>query len=314
MSDTKPPTALTEVTLSDSTRSQVERAATDLDIRAPARQIGAVLARFLPPDAHDALIAFRQAQDGGVLLMHGVGPGEVPPQAECYTDLPVAPALLLGIVSLVATPAYAADEWDGAAITDIKVTSGFEETVSSRGRRGLPLHQESQHLEHPPDGLALLMVRGGGPTRIAPTIDVIRRMRVREMTTALATLRRAEFTHNMPASFGGGGGVTCPIPVLFAPDDMPELRVDLATTNATSGAADTALAELAAAADEIAFDVSLTPGDLILIDNRRWLHGRGELKSAMTDRWLIRSLFVCDSWSVQRESDPDEARGIMICS
>jgi hypothetical protein len=38
---------------------------------------------------------------------------------------------------------------------------------------------------------------------------------------------------------------------------------------------------------------------LLILDNRRWLQGRGKAISTSSERWLLRSLFVYDSWRVQ---------------
>jgi Taurine catabolism dioxygenase TauD, TfdA family len=305
-------TTPTEVALPSATTHDLEKVAADMGLAAPPRRIAAQLAPFLAADVHDALLDFRQAKDCGALLIRGVGPGSIPEQAATYSDLPTAGPLLLGMVSLVATPAFAAEEWDGSAITDVKITAGLETTVSSKGCMELPVHQETQHLAHPPDGLALLMVQGGSPTRIAFTMDILHHMDTEYGSATVERLREPAFAHRTPDSFGSGG-LTKPGPILFGPDDMPELRVDLATTVAVDDSAAGALTALAASAAEIAYDVQLTPGSLILLDNRRWLHGRGELAATATSRWLLRSLFVCDSWSTQRERDHVEAHGIVVC-
>jgi L-asparagine oxygenase len=147
-----------------------------------------------------------------------------------------------------------------------------------------------------------LMVRGGSPTRVAAMHDVVRHMATENAAATLDALRQPAFVHRTPKSVGEST-VSEPVPILVGPDEQPELRVDLATTHATNESASSALAALAAAATEIAFDVPLVPGSMILIDNRRWLHGRGELESTGRDRWLLRSYFVCDSWSTQRAND-----------
>ena len=165
------------VELSPSVTNHLEAVAGEAGVDEPPRSVGARLAPLLPDEVHDALIGFRQGCDQGGLFIRGVGPGEVSSAAENYTHLQVASPLLLGLVSLIATPVSARNEWDGAPLTDIKVTAGLEDTVSSKGKGTLPLHQEDQHLENPPDGLALLTITGGSPTRLAPTVRDHRRAR-----------------------------------------------------------------------------------------------------------------------------------------
>lgn len=286
------------VELSPSVSNQLETVAGQASLGESPRSIGARLAPVLPDDAHDALIGFRQGRDQGGLLIHGVGPGEVSAAAEDYTHLRVASPLLLGLVSLIATPVAARNEWDGAPLTDIKVTAGLEDTVSSKGKGTLPLHQEDQHLENPPDGLALLTVRGGSPTRLAPTPEIIAALEATAGAETVEVLRQPHFRHLLPDSFEG----TVPdedTPILFGPSEMPELKVDLTTTRPTSPEGELAFSTLVGATDTVATDLALAPGNLLVFDNRRWLHGRGTTISTSSERWLLRSLFVYDSWRVQ---------------
>jgi Taurine catabolism dioxygenase TauD, TfdA family len=285
------------IELSASVSKEIEMLAAEAGLDVPPRAVGARLAPALPDEVHDALIGFRQGRDSGALLIHGVGPGPVPDSAETYIDLPVAAPLLLGLVSLIATPVAARDEWDGAPLTDIKVTPGLENTVSSKGKGGLPLHQESQHLQHPPDGLALLTVRGGSPTRLAATPDIVEAVAAAD-PEMVDSLRRPLFRHRLPDSYEGQGAGEA-ISVLLGDDAMPELNVDLATTEALDGEGEAALAALAEATKAVATDLALVPGTLLVFDNRRWLHGRGSVIAASPDRWLLRSLFVFDSWRTQ---------------
>ncbi|MGC1166301.1 MAG: TauD/TfdA family dioxygenase [Solirubrobacterales bacterium] len=298
------------VELSTSVTNHLESVAAKAGFDEPPRSVAARLAPLLPDDVHDALIAFRQGHDQGAVFLRGVGPGEVPTSAENYTHLKVAPPLLLGLVSLIATPVSARNEWDGGPLTDIKVTTGLEDTVSSKGKGTLPLHQEDQHLDNPPDGLALLTVRGGSPTRLAPTPEIIEALRVEAGDDMVETLRQPNFRHRMPDSFEGlGWGEDTAI--LFGSHEMPELKVDLTTTEAISEEGRAAMAALVEATDLVATDLDLTPGNLLIFDNRRWLHGRGKTIPTSSERWLLRSLFVYDSWRTQN-SDADGGESELV--
>ena len=286
------------VDLSPSVSNKLEEVAGKASLEEPPRSIGARLAPMLPGEVHDALIGFRQGRDQGGLFLQGVGLGEVSVSAETYTDLSVASPLLLGLVSLIATPVAARNEWDGAPLTDIKVTAGLEDTVSSKGKGTLPLHQEDQHLENPPDGLALLTVRGGSPTRLAPTLDIIEALESAKGPSIVETLRQPHFKHRLPDSFEGDVSDEA-TRILFGSAEMPELKVDLTTTEAVSDDGRAAFSALVEATDSVATDLELSPGNLLIFDNRRWLHGRGKTIPSSSDRWLLRSLFVYDSWRIQ---------------
>jgi L-asparagine oxygenase len=294
------------VDLSPSVSNKLEEVAGKASLEQSPRSIGARLAPMLPDDVHDALIGFRQGRDQGGLFLQGVGLGEVSPSAETYTDLGVASPLLLGLVSLIATPVAARNEWDGAPLTDIKVTQGLEDTVSSKGKGTLPLHQEDQHLENPPDGLALLTVRGGSPTRLAPTVDIIEALESAGGHSIVETLRQPHFKHRLPDSFEGQVSDEA-TPILFGSAEMPELKVDLTTTEAVSDDGRAAFSALVEATDSVATDLELSPGNLLIFDNRRWLHGRGKTIPSSSDRWLLRSLFVYDSWRIQSGAESGQS-------
>jgi hypothetical protein len=283
------------IELSPSVSREMEVVAAEAGSDMTPREIGAQLAPVLPGEVHEALIGFRQGQSDGGLLLKGVGPGEIPPEAESYSDLPVAAPLLLGLVSLIGTPVAARDEWSGLPLTDIRVTPGLEDTVSSKGKGVLPLHQESQHLHGPPDGLALLTVRGGSPTRLAPTPEVIEAVEATTGEGTIDSLRQPWYRHKMPDSYEGTGATEAG-PILLGDRDAPELKVDLATTEATTEDGEAAMAALAEAAGSVATDLDLTAGTLLIFDNRRWLHGRGKVIAPSQHRWLLRSLFVYDTW------------------
>jgi len=286
--------------LPTSVSRSLEEASSAASPDAPPRKLASQLAPLLPDPVHEAMIGFRQGYDGGAMLIQGVGPGEVPPSAADYRDLPVAGSLLLGLISLIATPVGIRNEWDGDPLTDVKVTPGLEKTVSSKGEGGLPLHQESQHLERPPDGLALLSIRSGSPTRLAATTDVVRTMQASAGSDLVDALRDTEYTHRLPDSYEGDHSNQA-TPILIGSEGTDELKVDLTTTQADSALGQEALSALNAAVAEVAMDIALNPGDLLIFDNRRWLHGRGSI-AASHDRWLLRSLFVYDSWRTQCDS------------
>jgi L-asparagine oxygenase len=299
------------VDLSPSVTAHLESVAVKAGFDEPPRRVGARLAPLLPDNVHDALIGFRQGGDQGAVFLQGVGPGEVPSSAENYTHLEVASPLLLGLVSLIATPVSARNEWDGAPLTDIKVTAGLEDTVSSKGKGTLPLHQEDQHLDHPPDGLALLTVKGGSPTRLAPTLEVIEALEAKAGAATVNDLRQPNFRHRMPDSFEGAGWGE-DTPILFGSSEMPELKVDLTTTEAINDEGRAALAALVEATDSVATDLDLEPGNLLIFDNRRWLHGRGKKIATSSERWLLRSLFVYDTWRTQSVDGDGEQSELVV--
>ena len=149
-------------------------------------------------------------------------------------------------------------------------------------------------------------MKGGSPTRLASSVEIIEALEASAGADAVETLRQPHFRHRLPDSFEGSVSDS-DTPVLFGSRETPELKVDLTTTEPTSPEGRAAFAALVEATDRVATDLSLEPGNLLIFDNRRWLHGRGKTISSSSERWLLRSLFVYDSWRTQRGSESEQS-------
>jgi L-asparagine oxygenase len=95
-----------------------------------------------------------------------------------------------------------------------------------------------------------------------------------------------------PLSFGGRGVGTGPFPVLQGSGAHAQLNVDLSETTGLTFGANQALLLLRQACMDVAVEVELDVGDLLLIGNRRVLHGRTSFEPRLdvTDRWLLRTM------------------------
>jgi len=87
------------------------------------------------------------------------------------------------------------------------------------------------------------------------------------------------------------------LPVL-TPGADPEIVYDPAYMTGMSSGATEALVALRHAVERAAQRVTLEAGDLLILDNRRVLHARGEYRPAYdgTDRWLLRALLADSLW------------------
>lgn len=79
-----------------------------------------------------------------------------------------------------------------------------------------------------------------------------------------------------------------PTPVLSIHRDQPRLRLDPAYTAALDPAAGAALARLGTTVERQLVDVVIAPSDVLVVDNRRAVHGRRAFRARFdgTDRWL----------------------------
>ncbi len=92
---------------------------------------------------------------------------------------------------------------------------------------------------------------------------------------------------------------------VLTPGSDPEFVYDPAYMNGCTREAQQALEELRPVVQRAAKSVALEPGDLLIIDNRRTLHARGEYCPSYdgTDRWLLRALLLESLWPKRQVAD-----------
>jgi L-asparagine oxygenase len=86
------------------------------------------------------------------------------------------------------------------------------------------------------------------------------------------------------------------MPVLSGPDSSPEMVVDMHATEPLTTPAQLAFDELRTAMTSCLTGAVLTPGDLLVVDNRAAVHGRTAFSARYDggDRWLRRCFAVAD--------------------
>ena len=110
--------------------------------------------------------------------------------------------------------------------------------------------------------------------------------------TTLATLSEPRFRCGVDESFGSGTAwLTDPMPI-FAADGV--MTFDGELTIGTDVEAEEALHEVRTAIGRARTSVTLAAGDLLVVDNRRAVHGRSPFTARFdgTDRWLQRTFVV----------------------
>lgn len=156
-------------------------------------------------------------------------------------------------------------------------------TRYSRTNQPLALHTDTAHVPRPHSLVGFQMIRadpaGGGRSILVPVAEVVAGLDAADV----AMLREPHF------DFGRG-----PVPILWGPPHAPSMRYYRAQLDARAGteqpAATAALldrldARLAALAPARTFD--LLPGDLLLINNHKALHGRTGFPE-ISDRLMLR--------------------------
>ncbi|HWK48009.1 MAG TPA: TauD/TfdA family dioxygenase [Stellaceae bacterium] len=291
----------------------LEGSVADLDrvVAAPnaeAHTLGAELLARLPAATRSMVSRSSTYEADPIILFKGLPiDGAIPPTpldgVNDPRSLPRAVTTMLTMagslgLSLIAYRTMLNWAW----IRSISPTAGHTEKRGSYGsRRSLPLHSEVSQASLPgetgtgvspsPDYLVLYCLRNN--ERAPTTFCLIPEVLARLPEDAVAALRRPEF------SIAGGDS--------FAPSNVLEDVALLRTCPRTGGlqfryngtgikaqtpAAAAALEQL----EDLLVDpalvrsVILEPGDMLLLENRRTVHGRDPFEPRFdgTDRWLLR--------------------------
>jgi Fe(II)/alpha-ketoglutarate-dependent arginine beta-hydroxylase len=186
----------------------------------------------------------------------------------------------------------------GKLVTDVLPIVGEEDTQSGHGTTLLAWHTEDAFHPRRCEFLLLLCLRN--PTVVPTTVATLHEGDLSaEHRRTLSEPRfyiRPDPEHVRPESSlpdapdPSAVAPDTPVAVLSSPSTGPHLRIDPLFMDVAVGDAP-ARAALDAATDALQrnlADIPLAPGDLLVIDNRRAVHGRGSFtaKHDGGDRWL----------------------------
>ncbi|MET9176683.1 TauD/TfdA family dioxygenase [Kitasatospora aureofaciens] len=263
-------------------------------------------AAALPAPVRRALIAFRDRSNAaGCLLLTGLPVGELPAtpvrteDEPVWSEVPVATIGQLMVMSVLGRSISYSDEKSGRLVQDVCPKRGAEQRQENSGSVLLELHTEDGFHPNPPHFLSLICLRAdhdevaatvsGGIGDALPLLDA----------ETVEVLRQPEFRIRFSSSFvpdTSVGVLTPAMPILTGSAEHPDLTVDFNATTATTPRAQAALDRLEEAMRHSLKGLVLRPGDLIILDNRRAVHGRTDFTPRYDgrDRWLRRSFVVTD--------------------
>ncbi|MFP8779791.1 TauD/TfdA family dioxygenase [Hydrogenophaga sp. RWCD_12] len=208
------------------------------------------------------------------------------------TDWKVGPAPLTSAVLVGLTRALGLhhfgypEEKKGAILQDVHPIAGWENTLSNAGRVHFNLHVESPFLPRAarPEAAALMAINNDA--RTATRVAVVADINARLPQKTLEVLRQPLFSYGQDDSFEINGYAleTPRSPFLKTIDGYEESRCAI-FTNTHTPEAGKALTEWLSAAEAEAVDVVLEPGDMLVFNNYRCIHGRGAVEGK---RWLQR--------------------------
>jgi L-asparagine oxygenase len=287
---------------------------------APAEDFEAFLAHAMSavgwwPTAEVArLIRFRSDPGApAALLIRGMPIDEdLPPTPSLPSSRPakaghVSEGSILSIAVLLGEPVGYADEKCGSIVQDVfPVASEANASSNESSSSNLDFHTElafsRRHPEWPldhacPDFLLILCLRQD-PKRQASTYVIEARALCERLSPEhIRVLRAPNFELRAPYSFTRGGDGSrpwsSPVSLIRGPDWSPTIAFDLAcglrAKNADGEEAIQALRDVAREPGVVEA-IKLTPGDLLVLNNRRCAHARNTFEARYdgSDRWLHR--------------------------
>lgn len=263
-------------------------------------------AAALPVPVRKELIAFRdEGNASGFLLLTGLPLGSLPDTPERTEDeprwqeVPVATLSQLMVMSVLGRSIAYSDEKHGRLVQDVCPKKGAENRQENSGSVRLALHTEDGFHPAPPHFVGLLCLRGDHDGAAAVVTCGIGDVLPRLDEQTITALRRREFRIRFSTSFVPDESVqvlTDPMPVLSGCAGSPDLRCDFHGTVAATPRAQAALDRLEQVIQRSLKGLVMQPGDLIVVDNRRAMHGRTGFTPRYDgrDRWLRRSFAIAD--------------------
>jgi hypothetical protein len=196
-------------------------------------------------------------------------------------------AILVGITHAIGMRHFGyPEEKDGAILQDVHPLPGWEATLSNAGRIKFNLHVESPFLPRAARPEAAALIALNNEARTATRIAIVEEVNAKLSPELIEILRQPLFSYRHDESFSLNGYTlhTARSSFLKLVDGFEESRCAI-FAQAHSQEADVAVAAWMEAAEAMAIDVILEPGDILVFNNYRCAHGRGAVEGK---RWLKR--------------------------
>lgn len=248
----------------------------------------------------------RESNDYGAFLVRGLPVEEKLPDTPKSSTAPdsrnsqMSEFILAMICHGVGTPYAYAQEKRGAVFQNMVPTKENEYNLSSESSSILlDYHTEAAFHPYLPDYVLLSCLRSDHEKK-ARTISASSRMIISHLThRTRSVLSKPLYKTGVDYSFGSqngtkGNGPT--LPILKGDPGDPDILYDLDLMIPLTNEAEIALTELRRVAAQVGCWTVLTPGDLLIVDNRKAVHARSEFKARYDgkDRWILRTTALID--------------------
>ncbi len=214
--------------------------------------------------------------------------GEISTEKQTY----ISEYILLLFASLLGDPISYSDEKEGALIQNVCPVKGCEEKQENSGSYNLSFHTESGLHPFKPDYLGLFCLKANHEKDAATRTSSIRNCLRQLPSSAIELLREKLFKLKAPSSFKKHELFETTVAILSGNILDPDLLIDFALMEGLTEQAQWALECIFNELEKQSVGHVLLPGDLLLIDNRKSVHGRTFFKPRYdgNDRWLQRIL------------------------
>jgi alpha-ketoglutarate-dependent taurine dioxygenase len=281
-------------------------------------QDAALLAASLPRDKRRQIQSFaRFGNQSGVLLLSGLPVDKVVPPTPLDpcgpTDKPThrSEANLAMIGSLLGYLVGYAQEKDGRVFHNLVPTEKNAAELSSESSKvELDLHSENAFHPYRPDWVLLTGLRTDIEKKAVTTHASIRDALHLLSARDRAELARKAFVTGIDVAYGNrdaAKGLGPAVRVLQGDPSDPFMCYDWDLMECISARSKSALSRLREALRQVTRSVLVEPGSVLVIDNRRAVHGRSVFKANYdgTDRWLQRTNAVRDLNKSRRDRPCD---------
>ena len=264
------------------------------------------LSATLPALVDAALIHFGDRSNRlGALLLTDVPIRELPatpasPHAPTAKDS-ASELALLAVSRRLGQPVGYGPEHGGRIVQNLVPTpEAADLQMSTSSSSNLMFHTETAFHPYRPRYLALHCLRGDpdAHTTLASIFDIVEHLPADERSTIVDIMFQPRFRTSVDASFLGGRADELgePHALLTGTLDEPTFLFDADLTVGIDAAAQSVIEHVQSSINAATTSVVLAPGDLLIIDNNRAVHGRSPFTARFdgTDRWLQRAFIVSD--------------------
>jgi L-asparagine oxygenase len=220
----------------------------------------------------------------------------------------VSEACLTGIGQLIGEIFGYKNENNSRIIHNVYPQKQLRQSISNAGSEvTLPLHTEDVHaFPYLPDFLAIYCLRSEPNCKVFTYILSVKQVLSGLNAEILETLRSPLYYIDPPQSFGGASQRSKEISVIHGSYEHPHITTEFTDMHGVCPEACKALEIFKEACNKSPHlkRVNLEPGNLIIFDNRKIIHGRSSFHASFSEegRWCQRIFIKCgDLWDWRDE-------------